>query len=830
MTQATLAGTPPAAQPEVTSQSFRYRSNVYFQDGVAVITVLSALLFLVLGVSMDAAGHVPQGLGIIVPVVMGAIALGILIAFSRFDNFFALSYALFTGLALILFMMTRLPTSSEVAPFLDKGLPELQARSYFVLLRLLNWVDAAMTRSASADNYVFIFEISFLLWWIAFLGMWSILRYGYIWRAVVPAGLVLIVNGYYAPNPVWAFLGVFSVLALFLMVRTHLAEQQLRWRDARVHVTHEVGWDFVRTGLTYSLIVLAIAWLLPGLGRSVQLRQLLAPLNQRWEQTSQEINRLYQGLNRREVASGGAFGRSLTLGGERNVGDSLLFNISTAQGRYWRAVVFDTYTGKGWLNTNETQVQLPALQPAPIADWTSRTPLTQTITLMAPLGNVVFGVPDMRQIDMPVDVLVNGVPGVALDAPALDDTTPAPVEFSMVRTNRQLDVGDTYSLLSNSTDVSQLDMEQASTDYPAAIVDRYVQIPEGFSPRVTDLAASLTVTATTPYAKAKAIESYLRTIPYNDAIAAPPPDADPIEYFLFTIREGYCDYYATSMAMMLRTLGIPARTASGYAEGSFDEESQLYYVSERDAHTWVEVFFPGLGWVEFEPTAGESPLNRPTGTEDTNAMLTENQPDPTPDPDQAPPADQQPMQDPGAFDATAQEQGAGGLPWWVWALLTPVVLILGLLLIRRVQSGGPTAFTPDLPVILFERMQRWGGRIGLAPQPHQTPTEQSSAWSRALPDGAPEVRRITSAYELFRFGGGHSAAVPPAAGESSPEAEAWSTLQPLFVRAWLARHLPFLRKKTKRLRPERRAAGRVTRECQTCVALAAVGHKLITDK
>ncbi len=786
MTQATLSAAP---RPR-----FRYTNNVYFQDGLAATTLLSAFLFLVLAASMDAAGHVPAGMGIVLPVTLGAVVLGALMSFSRFDSFFALSHALFTGLAAILVLMARLPTSSEIAPFLDKGLPELQARAYFVLLRLLNWVDAAMSGSASADNYVFIFEISFLLWWLSFLGMWSILRYGYLWRAVVPAGLAVVVNAYYAPQPVWALLGTFSVLALFLLVRAHLAEQQLRWRDQRVHVTHEVGWDYVRTGLTYSLIVLAATWLLPGLGRNVQVRQLLAPLNERWEQTSQDINRLYQGLNRREFASSNSFGRSLTLGGERDVGDSLIFNASTTSARYWRAVIFDTYDGKGWLNTNQTQLLLPSLQPAPIADWESRAPLTQTITLMAPSGNVVFGVPDVRQIDLPVDVLVSGVPAAALAAPpwGVDEGVTGPVEFTMVRARRQLDLGDTYTLLSNATDVSQLDMESASTDYPPEILDRYLQIPEAFSSRVTELAQSLTMTATTPYAKAKAIETYLRTIPYNDAIAAPPPDADPIEYFLFTIHEGYCDYYATSMAMMLRVLGVPARVASGYAEGIYDEESTLYFVSERDAHTWVELFFPGLGWVEFEPTAGESPLNRPTGTEDPNATLTQNEAEPTPNPNQPQrPEDQQPQQDPGAGDEGAQ--GEGGLAWWVWALITPVVLIAGLLLIRRLQSGGPTAFTPDLPIILFERLQRWGARIGIASAPNETPYEQANAWSRALPEGAPPIRRITRAYVFQRFSGRPPQATPPAPGEKSPAAADWATLQPLFLRAWLKRHVPFMR-------------------------------------
>jgi len=709
MTQATIGATP-AARPPATRPRFHYVNNVYFQDGLVVTTVLSALLYLVLAASMDAAGHVAQGMGIVVPITLAAVVLGALMSFSRFDSFFALSHALFTGLAIILFMMTRLPTPIEIAPFIDKGLPELQARAYFVLLRLLNWVDAAMSNSASADNYVFIFEIAFLLWWLSFLGMWSILRYGYLWRAVVPAGLAMVVNVYYAPLPIWAMLGIFSVLALMLLVRANLAEQQLRWRDQRVHVTHDVGWDFVRTALTYSVIVLTLAWLAPGMGRNLQVRQLLAPLNERWEQTSEDINRLYQGLNRREYASSGQFGRSLTLGGARNVGDSMVFNVSTTQGRYWRAVTFDTFDGKGWLNTNETQVLLPSLQPAPIPNWENRAPLTQTVTLMQPSGNVVFGVPDLRQIDLPVDVLVSGVPVPPLDAPPLEWPAPTPsaegadatavimpetVEPTMVRTRRQLETGDSYTLLSNATDVSQIDLEAASTDYPPAILDRYVQIPEGFSPRVTELAQSLTLTATTPYAKAKAIESYLRTIPYNDAIAAPPANVDPIEYFLFTLREGYCDYYATSMAMMLRVLGIPARTASGYAEGVYDEESLLYFVTERDAHTWVEVFFPGLGWVEFEPTAGF----------------------PVPVYPEPPSANRQPSPTPRPQSAAQTQQGA-----WGWLL---GVVLLGAAIFAALRRWcRPTDRSPAAQAArLYAALRRELSAAGVDLPAHLTPWE-----------------------------------------------------------------------------------------------------------
>lgn len=798
MAQATLQK---ETHAEIDTPSFRYRFNVYFQDGLVATALLAALLYLTLAASLEAAGHVADGMGIVVLVTLGAVSLGVLMSFSRFDGFFALSHALFTGLALILFLMARLPTDDQVAPFLDKNVPEVQARAYYVLLQWLNWLDAAISGSASADNYVFVFEIAFLLWWLAFLGMWSILRYGFVWRAVVPAALVMLINAYYAPQAVTTLLAVFSALALFLLIRTNLAHQQLRWRERHLFVAQELTWDFLRTGLTYTVIVLAIAWLLPGLGRNVQVRQLLAPINEQWEQTSQGLDRLYQGLNRRPEAASAAFGRSLTLGGARNVGDSLIFNVRTQSGRYWRAVTFDTYTGKGWVNSNTAQAALPAFQPAPIAAWAARAPLTQTISMMASTGNVVFGVPDIRQLDLPVDVVAADVPATPLEAPALGEELPGAVEFSMVRARETLDIGDAYTVLSSATVATELALQSAGTDYPAAILDRFVQMPEDFSPRVAALAQSLTLTATTPYEKAKAIEGYLRTIPYNDNIEAPPPNADPIEYFLFAIREGYCDYYATSMAMMLRSLGLPARTASGYAEGSFDEESGLYYVTERDAHTWVEMYYPGLGWVEFEPTAGESPLQRPSG-DDTSATITRPPASPS-DPTQgAGDEANRPEEGGNPFVPSDEESGDSLLPWWVWAILTPLLLVLGVALLWRLRVAGPTAFTADFPILLFERLQRWAARLGLAPEAHQTPYEQAQRWAQALPEGREPIAQITHSYVEHRFSG-HPAPRPApgndgvnsessaeSSTESSAESRAWRVLEPVLWKAWGRRLLP----------------------------------------
>jgi len=800
MTQTTQS----TSSPTAVVRRFQYRESVYFQDGYWLTAILTGLLYLILAAALDAAGHVGS-LAVVIPVTAGAYLLGLMMSFSRFDGFFALSHSMFVGLAWILYSMARTVPDDQIAPFLDNGsVSELQARVYFVLLRLLDWVDAALSRSASADNYVFVFEICFLVWWLTYLGVWSIFRYGYTWRAVVPAGVVLLINTYYAPRSTMGFLLAFVLVGLVLLVRTNLSEQQLRWREQRIYFQPDIVWDFLRNGVLFAALLVLVAWVLPGLGRNPQMRALLTPINSTWESTAENVQRLYQGLNRQPAEEVSSFGNSLTLGGERNVTDSLVFQAQAARARYWRAVVFDTYEAGRWFNTAEEVQRYEPGAIAPIASWRARTAISQTITLLAPVGTILFGMPDVAQATVQLEAQVRAQAGATVIPAAGVPAETLPVEFTLIRTNRELFNGDRYVLASAATEATVRDLENVNQTYPPEILDRFLQLPENFPATVAELARQLTVGATTPYAKAKAIEAYLRTIPYNDAIPAPPAGRDPIEYFLFDIQEGYCDYYATAMAMMLRVVGVPARTASGYAEGMFDEESGAYFVTERDAHTWVEVFFPEYGWIEFEPTAGESPLERASG--DDPAQLAANQqplePTPaagTPSAAPTPPgADALPPQFTGEElldDQAGAGAGAPVMAWWLVLLALVIVVPIGVLLIWRVRSSGPTVFTAELPLQVYERLERWSQRLGLPIRASYTPHEHARTVSGALPEAAPYVREVTDSYVRYRFS--RAEPVVEAPGQTQPPAlwETWRRLESVFWKAWQRSWVQRLRRK-----------------------------------
>jgi len=775
---------------------FRYAHNIYFEDGVVLTGVLTSLLFLTVAGSLDAAGYVPS-MGLLIPVTFGAIAMSLLMAYSRFDSFFAFSHGMFTGLAWILFLMRGLVSEADSRSFLEFGFPELQAKVYFVLYRLLTWTESAFSGEANADNYMFIFEICFLVWWLTYLGIWSILRHGYTWRAIIPAGVVLLINTYYAPKSTLWFLVFFVFVTIVLLVHTNLAEQQVRWRAQRTYFSQDISFDFIRTGVMYSVLILTLAWLTPGLGRSAAVRDFIGPMREVYEKVSQTANQYYN-LTTQTRPTAAAFGDTLSLGGERNVGDSLIFYVSTPRGRYWRAVAFDTFDGRQWHNTSATELNFAEETPLPAANWQMRDAITQTFQLVAPTGDVIFGAPDILYANIPLDAKVQPLSTELFISAAATGDSPTASEITFARSRRTLEPGDTYSVISRQTVVTERAMQEASTDYPAEISALYLQLPENFSPRVSELAAELTAGQTTVYDKVKAVETFLRTIPYTDTIAAPPADVDPVEYFLFDIQTGYCDYYATAMATMLRSLGIPARTASGYAEGTYDEESGLYYTTERDAHTWVEVYFPLYGWIEFEPTAGESPLSRPSGEEVTQEPAAMDEPPaagnnaPAPEPTLDLTNLDFSENSPFAPDAAANS-GLAGLPWWLWAVLTPGLLLIGLWGLRRSPRFGSAAFTPDQPLLLYERLQRWLARLGLGIIEQETPYEQGRRIGRALPEGRSAITQIIHRYVVHRFSrpvmspAGYSAPAPQEMAVGEELNHAWRSLEPIFWKAWLRR-------------------------------------------
>jgi hypothetical protein len=150
---------------------------------------------------------------------------------------------------------------------------------------------------------------------------------------------------------------------------------------------------------------------------------------------------------------------------------------------------------------------------------------------------------------------------------------------------------------------------QANHHPHTEILESNLQLPDHLPERVRLLAASLTSETITPYEKAQAIENYLRQLEYSLDLPTLPPDRDIVDYFLFDLKQGYCDYFASAMVILARASGLPARIAVGYATGNYDYARQVFVVTEANAHAWPEVYIAPFGWVPFEPTASLATFN-----------------------------------------------------------------------------------------------------------------------------------------------------------------------------------------------------------------------------
>src|SRR6266567_1874550 len=152
-----------------------------------------------------------------------------------------------------------------------------------------------------------------------------------------------------------------------------------------------------------------------------------------------------------------------------------------------------------------------------------------------------------------------------------------------------------YAGISRLPPRNAVKLRSASTDYPSDISAAYLQLPE-LDPRIPELTSQITKNAPTPFDKAVAIENYLRTrFTYTLKLTGRPGD-HPLAHFLFETRAGHCEYFASAMAIMLRTLGIPTREVNGFLPGEYNDLGGDYIVRASDAHSWVEVYFPGNGW------------------------------------------------------------------------------------------------------------------------------------------------------------------------------------------------------------------------------------------
>jgi len=268
----------------------------------------------------------------------------------------------------------------------------------------------------------------------------------------------------------------------------------------------------------------------------------------------------------------------------------------------WRGIALTAFDGKRWYTPGREDLPIPAgpggwinIQNRPGEQDRSATILRFTVLLQPVATDTIFAPANAISVRGNLSGEGSNQDSGARHSYILRDKTDSLFNpFHNFGTLRY----EGFSLLPA---VNAARLRAASAEYPEEIRATYLQLPR-LDPRIPVLAKLITERSETPFDKTITVENYLRSRFTYTLNLTGKPGNDALAHFLFETRAGHCEYFASAMAIMLRTLGIPTREVNGFLPGEYNDLGGDYIVRASDAHSWVEVYFPGTGWMTFDPT------------------------------------------------------------------------------------------------------------------------------------------------------------------------------------------------------------------------------------
>ena len=479
-------------------------------------------------------------------------------------------------------------------------------------LRVGEWINAAVTGTTSNDPLPFVLMMVLLVWAIAYVAAWAVVRWQNIWAAVVPGGFVLLTNISYLPGqPSFSFV-VFLFAVVLVLSRMQYLGVLRRWNRQRVTLPDFISFEVLFAGVWIALVLVIAAWLIPTANNwgpaADRWHVFTAPVTSRLD----EFGRLFVGVGSKKPLPAHAFDGVFPLRGRLSLSDTVLMEVTAPAPVNLRGAVYDEYTGNGWRVSSASSVPLlgTSVEAAEFGTPDTRAQVRQAVPVEI---TITAAVPDRRLLSAG-EPLAASVEAEGLAGASLSDL------IALVPAER-LRVGDIYTTVGTVSAAAEPTLLQSGRGYPPEIAERYTQLPRDLSPRIAQLAQQIAGSTESAYAVARQVEQHLRdNYPFTLAIEDPPPLRDSLEHFLFDSQAGYFDYHASAMAILLRTQGIPTRVVTGFVLDPTDlnASTKAYEVTERRAWAWPEVYFVGLGWVEFNPTPTRPPASRPL---DDSALL-----------------------------------------------------------------------------------------------------------------------------------------------------------------------------------------------------------------
>ncbi|MCM3746481.1 DUF3488 and transglutaminase-like domain-containing protein [Paenibacillus pasadenensis] len=606
-------------------------------------------------------------------------------------------------------------------------------------------------------------EIALAVWLIfALFAAWTNTRMRIVGFTAVNL-LVLAVTDSFTPIYLWDSVAIVVFSGLVWLIAEHYAGFQQR---------HPHSWKrLLRYPLQLLLPVVLVLSLVMATGLvAPEIPPVIKDPYTAWQESQGEQVQSFVGDKGEPASTGkrsaksGYSGDDNKLGGGFNFDHSPVMEVTSSQKSYWRGETKDYYTGSGWKSSEELEdiVTVPA-DGTDVGD-IALNGTVQTVKIEQSFKMlrkdkfpVIFGAPDPRSIEIPD----NG------------RTSYKEVEYDVGTDKMSLDIGDRapypaqYKIVSEQVVLNEAVQHVPAGNVNSAPLVNFGQLPENSQSRVAELAQQITADSEKDFDKALAIQNYLRSnFRYtNQPDLSRKKSKDFVDSFLFEIQEGYCDYFSTAMAVMARHIGLPSRWVKGYApgSGSIPEEdvmrrgaeameqlgttgTETYTVKNSDAHSWVEIYFEGYGWIPFEPTPG---FTFPYATGESTAA-----PEPSAEP--TPSAAPEPAQ-----ESVTEGQGFSMPAWagWTGAAIIAAAAACTAFMRRRQLAGLWHSFrtrslTAEQQVVWeTERLIRSARKNGLPKEEHETFREAVVRWSGERRFLKQEFAELLGFFERTKYGG-----------------------------------------------------------------------------
>lgn len=608
------------------------------------------------------------------------------------------------------------------------------------------YTDIVVLNQASTIQYLhYLLALGMLIWATSMFASYAVFGHHRPLGAVTVVGLLLVGNMALTVNDQLVYLVLFSLAALFLLIRGHVLEEQSQWVRRRIGDPASIASVYLRGGTAFIAISVMGALILTQMAAS-------KPLAGAWDGVSDGLVVLSRSLQRFLPAGGAnrslgvSFGPSAAVQQVWTTDSTLALTIqrppADTADYYWRAVVYDRLELAGWSMSDTASV--------------AREPGT------ALLEGLSDNVTDEGRRELTVTVTPEDFKGATILSPqtplSVDEPTRLTVLASGYFASLERDGGSgPYALRAlvpvSGDEPGQLNQEAlraAGRDYPQEVIDRYLAVADGaIGPDAQALEDKVVAEArsNTPYDLAAQMVEELHSSSYiyqTDVRGLDCAGIGTVECFA-RYKRGFCQYYAGTMAVILRDLGVPTRIAQGFLPGSRDPRTGVERILNSNAHAWVEAYFPGYGWVTFDPTGGgvaaiaPLPSGRPVASG-------------SPRPLGSGVATIRPAErDPFANDPRGRARPGGGRD-----SLGPLVAVGVLLLLVvaglafAVWQRGPRGETSADRA--YGTVARLAARFGFGPRPTETVYEFAGALGSVLPSARPELETVARAKVETAYG------------------------------------------------------------------------------